>query len=52
MTKRPQAWDYIEPVMIGPLCVGWAVNWTAYHAACDQRDRRAAFRVVNGGKDD
>jgi hypothetical protein len=39
-------WDYIEPVMVGALCVGWTVNWTAYHAACDRRDQRAALRVV------
>jgi len=47
--KPINVWDFVEPVMIGVFCVGCAVNWAAYYAAIDQRDRRAALRVVEGG---
>jgi len=33
--------DFREPVFVGdpPVVIGWQIDWEAYHAACDQRDR-------------
>lgn len=36
--------DFREPVLVGrpPIHVGWHMDWEAYHAECDKRDREEA----------
>jgi len=46
---RPNPSDFLEPIVINDLRVGWQVNWIAYHAACDAQDK-PTLKVV-GGKD-
>lgn len=49
------AYEFCLPAWIGDFCVGWEIDWEAYHKACDDRDarmRRRSMRVIHGGRDE
>jgi hypothetical protein len=50
MTQRPHISEFFVDEFFDGAKIGVRVDWEAYHAACDKRDK-PKLRVIDGGRE-